>query len=104
MFGTIVGDVIGSVHGWRRTKTKNFPDFVARSTDGSRWIIETKGREDIAVRLKDQAAERWCENATLLIGTQWSYLKVGQKEFEALHPDSLMVLVEAISSIPSLGI
>jgi len=63
-----------------------FPDFVARLSDDTRWIIETKGREDIEVKLKDQAAIRWCENATLLTDVQWRYLKVPQKEFEGLHP------------------
>ncbi len=37
----------------------------------------------------------WCENATLLTGTPWRYLKVPQKEFEKLQPvefGDLMVL------------
>jgi ADP-ribosylglycohydrolase len=32
MLGAIVGDVIGSVHAWARTKTKDFPLFVPLST------------------------------------------------------------------------
>lgn len=32
MFGAIVGDVIGSVHEWAGTKTKDFPLLVPRST------------------------------------------------------------------------
>jgi len=32
MRGAIAGDVIGSVHEWARTKTKNFPLFVRHST------------------------------------------------------------------------
>ncbi len=73
-----------------------FPDFVARLTDGTRWIIETKGREDVEVRLKDQAAIRWCENATLLTDVQWNYLKVPQKEFEGLHPIHFKELASAL--------
>jgi hypothetical protein len=34
--------------------------------DEMHWIVETKGREDIEVKKKDEAAERWCENATIL--------------------------------------
>ncbi|MGD0036486.1 MAG: DEAD/DEAH box helicase family protein [Bacteroidota bacterium] len=63
-----------------------YPDFVARMKDGTHWIIETKGREDIEVKRKDDAAERWCENATNLTGTNWHYIKVPQKEFDGLHP------------------
>ncbi len=32
MFGAIVGDIIGSVHEWSGTKTKDFPLFVEHST------------------------------------------------------------------------
>lgn len=32
MLGAIVGDVVGSVHEWAGTKTKDFPLFVPRST------------------------------------------------------------------------
>jgi hypothetical protein len=28
----------------------------------------------------------WCENATMLTGTLWRYLKVPQKEFAKLQP------------------
>ena len=38
---------------------------------------------------KAEAADNWCENATGLTGTTWRYLKVPQKEFEALRPDQL---------------
>lgn len=62
------------------------PDFVARLTDGSHWLIETKGAETVEVAHKDAAARLWCANATELTGTTWRYLKVGQKSFEQLQP------------------
>jgi len=62
------------------------PDFVAVLADGTHWLIETKGREDLDVVHKDRAARIWCENATLLTGTPWSYLKVPQAEFSKLQP------------------
>lgn len=74
-----------------------YPDFVACLTDGSHWIIETKGREDIEVKRKDEAAKRWCENATHLTGTNWQYLKVPQKEFEVLHPSTFKELITALN-------
>ncbi len=64
-----------------------WPDFVAVLSDGTRFLLETKGREDIDVTHKDRAAQIWCENATLLTGTDWRYLKVPQSEFENLQPE-----------------
>lgn len=61
------------------------PDFVAVLGDGSHYLLETKGREDVDVRHKDRAAKVWCENASMLTGTQWDYVKVPQKEFERLE-------------------
>lgn len=69
------------------------PDFVAVTDDGVHHLIETKGREDVDVAHKDRAAALWCENATLLTGMEWQYLKVPQKEFEKLHPDDFGDLI-----------
>ena len=38
---------------------------------------------------KDRAATLWCENASVLTGKTWKYLKVPQKEFEKLQPELL---------------
>lgn len=73
-----------------------FPDFIAITSDNTNWIIETKGREDIEVKLKDSAAINWCKVATELTGESWHYLKVPQKEFEQLHPDTFEELLAAI--------
>jgi len=72
------------------------PDFVAVIGDGRHYLIETKGQEDVNVAHKDQAALLWCENATLLTGTHWGYLKVRQTEYNSLQPThfaDLLVLV-----------
>ena len=73
-----------------------FPDFIALLEDGSRWIIETKGREDIEVKLKDNAAINWCNTATELTKEKWNYLKVLQKDFESLHPDTFEELLAGV--------
>lgn len=75
-----------------------YPDFVAVTKDHTYWVIETKGREDIEVRLKDESAKIWCEKASKLSGNSWNYLKVPQKTFQQLHPDSLSEMVIALSS------
>jgi type III restriction enzyme len=74
-----------------------FPDFIAISEDNTNWIIETKGREDIEVKLKDNAAINWCRIATELTNDKWQYIKVPQKEFEQLHPDSFEELIAAVN-------
>jgi len=71
------------------------PDFVAILTDGTHWLIETKGREDIDVAHKDRAARIWCENATLLAGVPWTYVKVQQTEFGKLQPGDFSQLALA---------
>ncbi len=62
------------------------PDFVALTVEGASYLIETKGLEDVNVAGKDRAARLWCENATLLTGKPWSYLKVPQAEYARLQP------------------
>ena len=74
-----------------------YPDFVARLNDGSHWLLETKGREDVEVRLKDNAALNWCDAATNLTGVSWQYMKVMQRDFENLQPDSFADLQIAIN-------
>lgn len=77
-----------------------FPDFIAVSDDGTKWVVETKGREDVDVALKDNAAINWCENATELTGETWRYVKVPQKDFEALRPDGFAEMIAAIDPPP----
>ncbi len=69
------------------------PDFVAVTSDGLHHLIETKGREDVDVKNKDRAARLWCENATILTGTEWVYKIIRQKEFEQLHPNDFEDLI-----------
>jgi type III restriction enzyme len=73
-----------------------YPDFIAISDNDTNWIIETKGREDIEVVIKDRAAINWCLTASQLTGENWLYMKVLQKEFEQLHPESFEELLTAI--------
>ena len=79
------------------------PDFVAVTIEGSHYLVETKGREDVDVANKDRAAILWCENATRLTGTNWEYVKVPQKEFEQLQPDEFRDL-NVFAKAKSFGI
>lgn len=74
------------------------PDFVVALSSGDYYLVETKGREDVDVVHKDRAAQIWCENATILTGTPWAYVKVPQKEFDKLEAtefSDLLVFVNA---------
>jgi type III restriction enzyme len=72
------------------TNLRNYePDFVAVDKAGTHWLLESKGQENVDVLRKDIAAIRWCENATKLTPIQWKYVKVPQKEFQALQPTRL---------------
>ena len=62
------------------------PDFVAVVADGAHYFLETKGLEDVNVAFRCRAAHLWCENATRLIGTPWTYWKVRQTEYTGLQP------------------
>jgi len=76
------------------------PDFVAVNHDGVHYVIETKGQENIDVAHKDRAATIWCDNATLLTDTTWSYVKIPQVEFGKLQAS---VLCDAVVVFGSSG-
>ncbi len=77
-----------------------FPDFIAKTDDGAYWLLETKGREDVDVQHKDSAALHWCQTAEALTGKPWNYVKVLQKVFEGLHPETFAELLIGVN--PSL--
>jgi type III restriction enzyme len=66
-----------------------YPDFVAVDDSGTHWLLEAKGQENTDVLRKDRAATLWADNATALTGTAWRYIKVPQKDYEALRPSRL---------------
>jgi type III restriction enzyme len=64
-------------------------------------LLESKVQEDVDVLRKDVAAIRWCETASTLTKTSWKYIKVPQKEFQALQPARLSDLVAL--QVPALS-
>jgi type III restriction enzyme len=75
------------------------PDFIARTTDGAVWIIETKGREELDVPQKMARLRQWCRDATeagkLDGGTPYGFVYVDQLSFEEHTPASFGALVGA---------
>jgi type III restriction enzyme len=75
-----------------------WPDFVVELKSGDRWIVETKGIEDEDVPLKDERARQWCQDATFLTGTKWSYIKVPYALFEEKHPKTFSEIIALMST------
>jgi len=71
-----------------------YPDFIVRTEDGTIWIVETKGREDPDVWIKDARAKRWCEDATRLTKNKWEYIKIKENLFYATNANTFKGLVE----------
>jgi type III restriction enzyme len=67
------------------------PDFFARCLDGTRYLIETKGRADVDTGRKAKAAIAWCEAASSR-RQRWEYLYVPQAAFEALSATNVAAL------------
>ncbi len=69
------------------------PDFIVRAADGTVWIIETKGREEIDVPQKMARLRQWCADATAASAdddnVNYSFAFVDQKGFEQ-HPPATM--------------
>jgi len=75
------------------------PDFVARDSSGTVWIIETKGREELDLPQKMARLRQWCADATEASvsegGPAFRFLYVDQKSFEQHKPTTLAALASS---------
>jgi len=74
-----------------------YPDFLAvQNLNGKEvyWILETKGREDVNVALKDEAIQNWCEKISRQTGQDWKYLKIKQSMFDRFSGTSFADLTK----------
>ena len=73
------------------------PDFIVRTKDGSVWIVETKGREELDVPQKMKRLRQWCIDATEASkeedGTKFGFVYVDQKSFDQHRPNSFAGLL-----------
>jgi type III restriction enzyme len=81
------------------------PDFFVRGTDGTVWIIETKGREEIDLPQKMRRLKQWCEDTTAASttdgGPAYRFIYVDQKSFEQHQPATLAALAAAFTEYQS---
>lgn len=60
-----------------------YPDFFAKLTDGSIWVVETKGREDLNDLRKINRLRQWCEDVNeLQEENTYGWLYVPQEQWE----------------------
>ena len=69
------------------------PDFIVRAQDGTIFIVETKGREEIDLPQKMKRLREWCIDVTAashaLGGPEYRFLFVDQPGFEKHRPRDL---------------
>jgi type III restriction enzyme len=81
------------------------PDFVVRTTAGTVWIIETKGRAELDLPQKMQRLKQWCDDATAAsvdtTGTVYRFAYVDQESFEQFRPTTMAALASSFTEYQS---
>jgi type III restriction enzyme len=77
------------------------PDFLVKTTDGTVWIIETKGREELDLPQKMRRLRQWCADATVASqaegGPAYRFVYVDQAGFETHKPRAFAALAAAFT-------
>ena len=81
------------------------PDFIIKTGDGTVWIAETKGREEIDLPQKIARLKLWCEDATGASlaegGPAYRFVYVDQTGFERNPPRDFGGLVAVFQAYQS---
>lgn len=81
------------------------PDFIVRGTDGTVWIIETKGREELDLPQKMARLGQWCADATAASANDgavtYRFLYVDQQGFQKHSPPTLLALASSFTEYQS---
>jgi len=73
-----------------------YPDFLVKVSDREKFVVETKGQEDLDVPLKMQRLKQWCEYINRAQREKkYDFVYVDQESFEKYKPTSFRQLVEA---------
>ncbi|MDP2744466.1 MAG: hypothetical protein Q8P00_05310, partial [Dehalococcoidia bacterium] len=80
-----------------------YPDFMIRSVTGERWVVETKGIEDVEVERKDARVSQWCQDASAMTGAAWQYVKVPYGIFQTSTAATFSELVAEIAAKAGTG-
>lgn len=75
------------------------PDFPVKTTDGTIWIVETKGREELDLPQKMARLRQWCEDASdasvAESGSAYKFVYVDQPGYERNPPRTFAGLAAA---------
>ena len=75
-----------------------YPDFLVRTGDGTVFIIETKGREELDLPEKMARLRQWCADVNCAqSAVRYDFVYVDQPAFEHYRPASLRALVEGFT-------
>ncbi len=73
------------------------PDFFVKDDDGTVWVVETKGREELDLPRKMARLSQWCDDATAASqaagGPAYRFVYVDQARFDKHPPANLADLV-----------
>ena len=61
-----------------------YPDFVVHLNNGERFVVETKGAENLDDPRKIDRLKNWCEDATKATGKTYRHLYVRQEDWNSL--------------------
>lgn len=81
------------------------PDFIVRTTDGTVWIVETKGREELDLPQKMTRLSQWCEDATAASGEDdgvtYRFVYVDESGFKKHKPTTFAALANSFRGFQS---
>ncbi|HQN29356.1 MAG TPA: type III restriction endonuclease subunit R, partial [Mesotoga sp.] len=70
-----------------------YPDFLVKVSDREKFVVETKGQEDLDVPLKMQRLKQWCEDINRAQREKkYDFVYVDQESFEKYKPTSFRQL------------
>jgi type III restriction enzyme len=77
------------------------PDFLVRTGDGTVWVIETKGREELDLPAKMARLAQWCDDATDASladgGPAYRFVYVDETGFAKAKPRTFESLAKAFT-------
>jgi type III restriction enzyme len=75
-----------------------YPDFVVKLTVNQIYFVETKGQEDVDVRLKMARLREWCDDINRVQSdVRYDFVYVDQQSFEKYKPVSFKELVRGFA-------
>ena len=75
-----------------------YPDFVVTLSGGRKFVVETKGQEDLDVPLKMQRLQQWCDDVNRVQSdSTWDFVYVDQESFDRYRPSTFKELIEGFT-------